>query len=238
MAALVTVTDPSGSAPLGPLGTAVQEATVPDTVKEMYERAKVTVSGRGNGFVFVDGSGQAMTENEFARRFQATTGSNVLEPVDRRRNQGAVVALAAGTAASIAALTYGLLHFRRYCQGSDFPDDTNCSGPANLTFESDRSEYYPKNRTWSGLSLPYIIGGGLGTAGLGTALVFALLNRDGTPDQHHLSDREAVLYASQYNRAILRRSLRDVQQIHRDQSQGPTIQPYVTPEGLGVWGRF
>ncbi len=41
----------------------------------MYERAKVSASGRGNAFVFVDGSGESMTENEFVRRLQGATGS-------------------------------------------------------------------------------------------------------------------------------------------------------------------
>jgi len=91
----------------------------------------------------------------------------------------------------------------------------------------------------------------LGGLGLTTALIFLipkLLDPDGSPKAHYLTERDAHLYAERFNRSLLRKTVKDVQ---RNQSQtaiaprrpvvvpratGPSLQ--VRPGGLGFSTTF
>ena len=52
-----------------------------------------------------------------------------------------------------------------------------------------------------------------------------------------LTDRDAVLYTDRYNRALLRRTVKDVQKSRSSESR-LDVRPIVGPGTLGVAGRF
>lgn len=240
LAALVTVTDKSKASEFGPLGVAasagITEASIPETVKDLYERDKIRVEGNGDGYRFIDGRGKELTENEFLRRYRAATGSSELDPLERRRNPIKTGILGGLTALSVGMVAYGFLTQERYCQPDDYPVNDACSGPAGVS-GFQRYQYFPRNKTKDDDWQPYVAIGGLGALGFGTWLVFALLDRDGAPTEHYLSDRDAVLYSGQYNRALLRKTVRDVEKSVQKSSTF-RVQPLFWGTGLGLGGTF
>jgi hypothetical protein len=240
LAALVTVTDPSKGQALGPLGVAqaagITEATVPSTVKAIYDREKIELKAQGATFVFADAKTGTVKENEFVRRFRAVTGSSELDDYEIRRNRfafytsGGLLVLSAGFA------TYGFLNLKRPCDATDITDGfvssdcqaTQGSGPFGVDNTFDPS----KTRT-NGTGVAMAIGGTLGVVGFGTWFLISLFKTDGADDDHYLTEHDATLYVTRYNRALLRRTIKDVQRTQARRAPALRIEPLL---GFGSGG--
>lgn len=249
LAAVVTVTDPSKKSndPLGPLGIAqaagITEASVPETVKNLYERDKIAVNGSGDGYTFHDGRNQTITENEFARRYGDITGSDELDPINTRRNKISFYTSGSLLALSIGALTFGVLNLKKNCTAEDAkPDSTNFDECAVKADAFDRQGLgYNPNATLDnppGLAMASL--GAVGTVGFGIWFLVAALRYDQSPTDHYLSDRDAVLYANKYNRALLRRTIKQVQKANGQAGLLPRlhVQPQLGLGSLGLTGTF
>ena len=223
LAALVTITDKSKTERLGALGIAKQagidEDTVPEQVKSIYDNNKVTVTGSGSYYVFSAGvAGEELTENEFIRRYRDVTGSTELDDIEKRRNGTALLLLGAGALAGVGVVAYG---------NSIKPSESE-----DFDFDSDQRNF---------LSNVVMGGGVLMTIGFAIPFTVALFRPDGSTTSHYLTDADARVYAHRYNRALLRKSVRDV----KDVSYGPTLnlRPLVgltpsSPSGFGLYGAF
>jgi hypothetical protein len=62
----------------------VEDESDSEMVKSVVNKEKISVENRGRDYFFKDGVGATMTENEFARRFEKTTGSDELADVVSR----------------------------------------------------------------------------------------------------------------------------------------------------------
>jgi hypothetical protein len=249
-AAVVTVTDRSKASQLGPLGVAtdagITETTVPETVRALYERDKLAMTGVGQKYVWRDGRGQVLTENEFVRRFRAVTGSDELDDVERRRNSGIMYVMGGLTALSVGAAVFGFLNLERACQVDDFDraaiEGTACTGTAKI--DEDRSvgvRFHKTGQVSNTAGVALAIAGSVGAAGFGTWFLVTVLSPDGSRTDHALTDRDAVLYTDRYNRALLRKTVKDVQRSRSPESRAlPTLEvrPSIGLGSLGLHGRF
>ncbi|MBX3230941.1 MAG: hypothetical protein KIT84_36390 [Labilithrix sp.] len=245
LAAVVTVTDDSKKAadPLGPLGIAqaagITEATVPETVKNLYERDKIAVNGSGDTYTFRDGRGATISENEFARRYGEVTGNDELDPIHTRRNKGSFYASGSLLALSVGALAFGLLNLKRNCTADDisgtFPED-ECKITSG-SFSNEAIGYDPNKTLEHPPGIALATAGALGTVGFGIWFLVAALRYDGSDTDHYMNDRDAVLYSTKYNRALLRRTIKQVQ---KTQSTRPrlTLEPQIGLGSLGLSGTF
>lgn len=250
LAALVTVTDKSKAAQFGALGIAkqagVEEESMSDQVKAIYDNNKVVVAGAGNNYVFRMGSGDALTENEFVRNYRSVTGSDELDDIEKRRNMGTVAVWGGLTAVGAAVFAFGTTKTQRSCSEDDVTNigmEEPCQVPAGTPGAKEgffsNTWYDPNQKTDSALG-PVLMGvGGAMTVGFAIPLVIALLDPDGDERSHYLTDADARVYVGRYNRAFLRKIVRDVNQV----SQGPTLRmrPFVGqggPAGLGFFGTF
>jgi hypothetical protein len=244
LAAVITVTDASKGDPLGPLGAAsmgVTEDTIPDTVKQIYERNKVKVEREDDSYVFKDGAGREIKEVEFARDYLAVTGSHDLDALDRRRNPGSFAASGVLTAASLGIFAYGITHLSRPCTQSDvgFGGELDCydsqfvgSGTSTQIVDVPK----PGATTTNGTGIAMAIGGAFGTIGFGTWFLVAAFRRDGSTTSHLLSERDAIIYADQHNRALLRNAAKRLAQPGRTSTIEVT--PVFSTSGVGLMGRF
>jgi hypothetical protein len=225
LAAVVTVTDAAKASQLGPLGVAttagITEATVPETVKDFYELDKLSAEGKGNRYVLRDGRGEALTENDFVRRFRRVTGSDELDDVERRRNPTITYVTGGLTALSAGALAWGLLNLSRGCSVND--GDAYVSCPAqSAQVGGVATEPVRYDRTATGEYPPGIIvavTGGLATAGFGTWFLINLLRPDGSDTDHLITDLDAVLYTNRDNRSLLRKTVKEVERVHSTESR-------------------
>ncbi|MBI5535405.1 MAG: hypothetical protein HY898_21935 [Deltaproteobacteria bacterium] len=71
--------------------------------------------------------------------------------------------------------------------------------------------------------------------GFGIPFVIALLNPNGKPDSHYLTDADARIYANRYNRSLLRKTVQDVK---RSNAMGPSWLPSVDLGTFGLGGQF
>lgn len=244
MAAVVTVTDPSKKSndPLGPLGIAqaagITEASVPETVKNLYERDKISVSGTGDAYTFHDGRNQTITENEFARRYGEITGSDELDPINTRRNKLSFYASGSLLALSIGSLTFGILNLNKNCE----PDDATGSHEFDCAVKDNSGNaigYKPNVTVNNDPAVAMTVGGALGTVGFGIWFLIAALRYDQGPTDHYLSDRDGVLYANKYNRALLRRTIKQVQKSNGSAGiRLPKLQPQIGFGTFGLTGTF
>lgn len=247
LAAVITVTDKKAGEQLGPLGVAaaagITEASVPDTVKVLYEKDKIAVEGSGTHFFFKDGRGEQLTENVFVRRFHEVTGSNELDDFDQRRNKfsfylsGSLLALSLGTA------VYGYTHLTRPCAAEDV-DDSDCSVQRGDVF-SPEVGYDPNKTVTNGTGIALAGLGTLGTIGFGIWFLSAAFGFNGGVHDHYLSDKDAVLFANKYNRSLLRRTIKQVQKAHSAKNETPRLgspplrlEPQIGLTGFGLVGRF
>ena len=78
-------------------------------------------------------------------------------------------------------------------------------------------------------------------------LIVGLSSGDGADNEHLLTESETRLYIARYNRALLRKVVRETQSIYRDialrqMPARPTkslrLRPLVGPGGLGLQGEF
>jgi len=243
LAAVVTVTDPKKGEALGPLGIAqaagITEAGVPETVKKIYEREKIDVTTEAGAFRFVSAKDGAIKENEFVRRFRKVTGSDELDDIETRRNKGSFYTAAALTAVSAGIGVYGFLNLSRPCSKSDV-SESFVSGDCIKEVPSSSGDgvveisgtFDPSRDRENGMGTVLAIAGTAGTVGFGIWLLAAAFAPDGAVNEHFLSEHDAVLYTSKYNRALLRRTITDVQ---KNQSAAPRLRLAPT-FGLGTFG--
>lgn len=244
-AALVRMGGDSTAGPIGPLGegtlvTGVQEATIPEVVRTIYESGKARVSTEGGlgargTFVIMMGA-TAVTENEFVRRYREVTGSDELDPIERFRHAGGFYASLGAFGLGTSAAIWGFTHGKKEVT-CPAPKEGACVGePSGKRVEVNND-----------LGMAAAIGGGV-VGGMGAILAGTLYSvSDSTPDDHYLSELQARVYVEKYNRALLRKSLHDIRQVHTDVSTRElripsrgrgTFAPIVSPGGLGVEGRF
>jgi hypothetical protein len=248
LAALVTLTNKK-SAALGPLGIAAFEPTVPQRVQEAYERDKVSiVELPGDEWLLRTGQ-QFLSENDFARRYEKETGSNELAPVDQRRNTAAVVVTGVLTAGALYGTYWGFTNLKRECR----PDDIECwhtptgsQAPAGTqcvdrsTSSGDCITYVDPNEK---VTNPWGIIAGTSFSILsltvGTAFIALLVNGDGGPTDHVMTQDDARLRVTRYNRAVLRRAKEKIRrQLRIEQQAGLHLAPVAGPGGLGLSGSF
>jgi hypothetical protein len=247
LAALVTISDRTKVADLSPLGIAqaagITDATVPQQVKDIYEHNKMQVDGSGGDYAFKVASGEAITENEFVRRYRTVTGSSDLDDAEKRRNWGAVALWGSLEAVAAGVVVYGLATTQRACVDTDAKLDGG--GVCNTTAANPNARpgffggtYYDPTKTTANEWTPVIlVSGAAGMIGFGIPLVIALLNPDGGTSSHSITDADARVFAARYNRALLRKTVKDVQ------ATGPaepslTLVPLVGFGTMGVAGRF
>ncbi len=246
LAAVVTVTDPKKGAALGPLGVAqaagITEAGVPETVKKLYEREKIDVKTTGASFIFTSDKDGPVKENEFVRRYRAVTGAADLDDVETRRNNVSFYTSGALTGASVFVGVYGLLTLSRPCT----KDDVNTTGvrvsdcAARDPSGNIRGDGDIFDRTRNAENTPGIIMAGVGvagTVGFGIWFLAAAFGKDGSTTEHLLTEHDAVLSANRYNRALLRRTITDVQ---KTTSAAPKLRlaPMFGMGSLGLSGSF
>ncbi|HVY48678.1 MAG TPA: hypothetical protein VHB21_22475 [Minicystis sp.] len=125
---------------------------------------------------FIGDAEGPITENEFARRYRAVTGSRVLDAVRHpRRPLGPIVALFALDAAAVVALSVWIGH----------------GGLANSG---------PEGEGAAGLGM--ILASPLLTGGL---LVEAVAHEDGQPEEHELTEDDARVYVQRFDLALYAR---------------------------------
>lgn len=247
LAALVTLTAPSGQqGALGPLGVADLEPTMPERVRMIYEMEKVSIEEHGDRWALRAGA-QYLSENEFARRYEKTTGSQELRPIDTRRNTVGLVIMGAFAAASIYGTYWGATNLKKDCTA----DDVSCThvpsgntapqGTICTRFSSSGcSEYYDpteRKQNVSGvLALTLISPVALTTTGM---FIYMLVDKDGGPMSHDLEIDDARAFAARYNRALLKKTR---QKVERELAieRGATLEltPLLAPGFVGLGGRF
>lgn len=252
IAAMVTLTDDGKKNVLGPLGIAAVEPTVPERVRVEYEQDKVRIHELPNGeWMFLTARNGAITENEFARRYQTLTGDTDLKPVEQRRNTTAVVVTGALTAASLYGVYWSATNLTKPCTKDELGCVEHNTSPAKPqppgTECTQRDEstgvcqsYVDPNETttnvWGIVGLSVLSPIALLT---GSVFIVSLVNGDGMPDSHVLNQDDARLYVTRYNRAVLRKSKDKIRhQVQIEQRAGVKLMPYAGPSGLGVFGRF
>ena len=187
VAALVKVNPGQQAKELGALGvpsSQVNVATAPEQYKQLFEKYRMNVCADATSkeWKFRDAAGP-VAENEFVHRYQEETGSEELDGAARHRTP---TGFYGGLAIAGAGLGLGAVWFFAppFCESEETRPDC-------------------KNR-WAGLALPVFgLGGGFA--------VMSLSSRDGLPTDHSLSESDGRYYADQYNRALLRRIIRDAQ---------------------------
>jgi ABC-type cobalt transport system substrate-binding protein len=79
---------------------------------------------------------------------------------------------------------------------------------------------------------------GVGTLVFGAALVGQIVNHDGSPTDHLLTDRDAHAFVRRYNRALLRKTIRDVEHTRGGDSGVLELEPSIGVGSIGISGRF
>jgi hypothetical protein len=231
VAALVAVTDPAKAVgALGVLGTTqaagIKEEELPATVKQIYDNDKLSIAEVADATTYTikDGRGAAITENEFVRRYKKVTGSDELADYDQPRHPGihnGLIAVITVDAALVAGGVIGLA--------------------AGDCLSSDNS----KIAGWCGVPLGATLVGILGSLGVFGVWMAADANpNDGNPSlDHFISESDARLYVTRYNRALLRKDVRDTQKVYQDTASvrpapGLTMSPWLGLGSAGLQGRF
>ena len=186
VAALVKVNPGQQAKELGALGvpsSQVNVATAPEQYKQLFEKYRVNVCAEATSkeWKFCDAAGP-VRENEFVRRYREETGSDELDGAERHRSPGLFYGGLAVTGVSLG-LAAVFVVATPVCADSG----RNCD---------------PSYILAGGAALPAALG-----------LVWALLSkpRNGEPTDHSLTESDGRFYADQYNRALLRRIIRDAQ---------------------------
>lgn len=199
IAAVVTITDRNASQPLGPLGVAqeagITEASVGETTKAIYEKEKVAIAPREDEWVFTLGR---------------TVGG---QPQELHEND--FIELYAETTGSDELQdlygrrnTAGVITFSALALGGGLGF---CGGGLAAGGGGDADGAVVAG---CGLGLGFFLG-------FGIPAIVMLASYDGSVTSHHLTERDAQLYVHRYNRALLRRTVRDVEKIHRDSALPP-----------------
>lgn len=205
LAVVITVTDSKSTVTLGPLGAiqaaGISEATLPESIKEIYDKEKIfIVSGTGPlNYQLKDARG-ALTENDFVRRFRDVTGSRELDPQEQRRNSTALWGGGALVTAGVAAVVGG-----------------------GILLSSGSSDTDDGGKKAAGAALT---GVGIGGPMITGVVIWGVTKYDGSPEDHNIPERQARLLVDRYNRALLRKTLRQLED-GRKQSRDnlPTYSP-------------
>ncbi|RLB49410.1 MAG: hypothetical protein DRI90_24555, partial [Deltaproteobacteria bacterium] len=215
IAAVVRVRDHQKAKELTPFGRiteqiGITEESLSDIVRPIYERGKITVeSTDGDDWEFQDGTGEAVSENELARRYRKMVSDSELEDVEQRRNTGTVVLLSSGF-----LLGAGLLGVAIYGSVEEFE-----GGPILAA------------------GIPgalLVLGGGIG-AGI---TLFSQGQYDGSTEDHVLTEADARLLVARYNRTLLRKSLRKATKAVGRSESTIEVRPYFSGIGAGIQGSF
>jgi hypothetical protein len=215
IAAVVRVRDRDKASQLTPFGLTteqigISEEGLSDIVRPIYERGKVTVETTdGDDWQFQDGTGEAISENEFARRYRKTVSDKELEDIEQRRNTTSVVLL--GSSFLVGA---GMMTVAIYGSVSDFEE-----GPILAAGIPGAALF---------------LGGGIGTG----ITMFAQGPYDGSAEDHVLTEADARLLAARYNRSLLRKSLRKATKAVSRRPALFELRPYFGGTGAGVFGSF
>ena len=255
LAALITVTGKGkAESALGPLGVIPIEATTPQRVTVEYEINKVRIQEFGDGeWALLNGHGE-LTENDFARRYEAATSNTELRPVRTRRNWPSVFISGGLTAGSLALTFWGATHLQRACTTDDvgcwnetpYPvsggSPTMLQVPANgqcVGTDSCVSYVDTTQKTTNDVGYIALFGGGLLTLLTTPFFIASLLRGDGDSTDHVMTEDVARKYVTRYNRAILRNANEKVRrEVQVEQGAELDLQPILVPGGLGLTGKF
>jgi hypothetical protein len=190
-------------------------------VRDLYDADKLTITDARAATVYTirDGRGATVTENDFARRYAAVTGSSDLDGYVRFRHP-----VAAGVGGGLLAVGVGLIGLGAYLEAT-LP---SCGQAACVSQTS---------QILGGL---FSLAGGVGAGAAGGVVLGRSLARpDGGPTEHLLDEAGARLFIQRYNRALLRKRTHEAQQVIRSASTSPiSIAPLLSVHGLGVAGQF
>ena len=105
---------------------------------------------------------------------------------------------------------------------------------------ADCLDYVDPNQT---VANPYgyiaVFGGAVIALPLLGATIYALVDKDGNPRDHVLTEDDARLFATRYNRAVLRRSNQKIQrQLEIERGARLEWRPLVAPGALGIVATF
>jgi hypothetical protein len=198
----------------------------------------VKVVGKGNNFTFVDGSGEDMTEAEFARRYTSVTGTEELVPLTKRRNVGLLLFTGGMAVGSAAILSYGLLNLNRPCDTGDVSDENGvitatdackADGVRGSVRVGDTQAFIdPSKETVSQTSGLMVLTGAVGLVGFGAGFIYAMLNPDGGVTKHAVSIDQARRYTNEYNKLVDR----------KPPKEQASIKPQIGVGFVGVSGKF
>jgi hypothetical protein len=258
LAAVVTVTrshDANASAALGPLGvasaTGLTENSTPDVVKTVYLPQKLFIADEAGETDYVIREGRkpangnsaltglwgahketenAITENEFVRRFRKVTGSTELDDLERNRHSWRTYLVVASVGTALAGT--GTWEFATLPPYS-----------GNGSNKSVFGEKVALGTLGLATGIPLMVAGGVG-------LVISAKKPDGAPRDHYLTAGEARVLVERYNRALLRKTIQLVEDSSREnairspqfppdaRSARTVIAPVVSPSFLGLAGTF
>lgn len=223
VAALIRVTDQSKapSATVGALGDPsaygikLDASTLPEQVRGRYDAAHVEVVGPPLAYAFKQGVTE-VSENDFITQYRSVVGASELDSVEGSRKKvplflSGIVILASGTLAA----------FGTYAAAT-----------------APHTSGQPSNQFSFGLL--GAVFGGVGVL-FGTVWFVSTVVKDDDPHDHRITKFDAELYVQHYNRALLRKTVKEADERIRA-LQGRAEEPRrdfslrVSP--LGVAGTF
>jgi hypothetical protein len=197
--------------------TVAHAQTLPLAICDAHNSPKTKLA-RG-GYAFCDPNGW-ITENEFIRRYRATTGAHDLDQHLRVRSRNRWILSAVVGAAGIGLLAYSLSTLQRPCNANDV-NDVACIGPKQKILY-DHTTYSVLSETLTALGGGMVVGA--------TVVFFAGPGRDGSPLDHRLNRFAADLMVKRYQEAR--------QTPAGEEESKLEIQPYVSGTGAGVAVHF
>ncbi|MEP7123572.1 MAG: hypothetical protein ABJE95_21770 [Byssovorax sp.] len=215
----------------------VKDESDSEMVKSVVNKEKIEVESQGHDYFFKDGVGGKITENEFVRRFEKTTGSDELNDVVSRRNKGGIYSGAIATGVGLAAIGGMIPVLVKACHLDD-------NGGSVAGCDKDKN-FNNKSGGYTAAFTTAIVGGVIGLYGA-YALIVGLGSDtayDGTETDHKLTEIDARVYVSQYNKALVKKTVKQLQKARaRSGFVVPqttiTWQPFVNSGGAGVLGTF
>jgi hypothetical protein len=214
----------------------VKDESDSEMVKSVVNKEKIEVENKGRDYFFKDGVGTKLTENEFVRRFEKTTGSDELNDVVGRRNKGGIYSGAIATGVGLAALG-GTIPFLVMACKYDSSTSTSTDCP--------KTKFNTEDGGYKAALYGAIIGGAIGLYGA-YALIVGLSSDtayDGSETDHKLTEIDARVYVGQFNKALVKRTVKELQKARSRSGfvlpqTTVTWQPFVNAGGAGVFGSF
>lgn len=234
VAAMIRVTDRSAAPTAGlgtlgdpaALGIVLDESKLPDQVKGRFEAAKISVQSAPESqtrYRFADANG-VLEENEFIRRYRDELGASELDKLEGPRLVGRRAVAWTMIATGVAAIGGGVTLMA-----------------LGLGKSSSDNDQATKDRGFVFVLGGAALAGAGGGVGLGVGIP-TLVKTDASWD-HRITKFDAQLYVEKYNRAVLRKSLRDTQERMRG-LHGRSVTPRqgsdfaITVLPTGAYGTF